>query len=165
MQTCAKILKFTFYECKIIFHITGALHVSTDIVIMRYFENCCTCVTKYNSKVYPRLCTIQFQNVPSFIHDGILRNCIQWRKFSNFQQLFSKYLMMTIFFLPGFRSKISVWVSFLLYILYFRALVLECECKLCSSLLYNFQGTGVLKITDFWGAISIPSSGLYVTSE
>jgi hypothetical protein len=65
MQTCVQILKFMFFfYFKISFHITGALHVSTDVVIIRYFEkgfgNCRTSVNEYNSEVYPRLCAHVF---------------------------------------------------------------------------------------------------------
>jgi hypothetical protein len=45
-----------FFNFKIIFHITGEWHVSTNMVIIRCFENCCTSINEYNSKAYPRLC-------------------------------------------------------------------------------------------------------------
>jgi prepilin-type processing-associated H-X9-DG protein len=42
MQACVKISQFTFFfNFRIIFHIAGALHVATDMVIIMYFENSC----------------------------------------------------------------------------------------------------------------------------
>jgi hypothetical protein len=61
MQNFVKIIKFTFLILKLFFHITGALHVSTDMVIIRCLkkidvEICCTYVIEYNSEVYTCLC-------------------------------------------------------------------------------------------------------------
>jgi hypothetical protein len=56
MKTCVRIVKLTFFGCYIIFHVSGALHVSTDVVIIRCFEHCHISVIEYISKVYTRLC-------------------------------------------------------------------------------------------------------------
>jgi hypothetical protein len=46
-----------FSEFQIISHITGALHVSTDMLTSGASKiavgNCCTSVDEYNSKVFP----------------------------------------------------------------------------------------------------------------
>jgi hypothetical protein len=41
MQTNVNILKYTVFKFQIIFRITGVLYVSPDMVVIRYFENCC----------------------------------------------------------------------------------------------------------------------------
>jgi hypothetical protein len=66
-QTCVKISKFTL-NFKIIFYITGALQVSTDMVIIRCYENCCSNLLHF------RQC-IQLQTIPSFTRWVIPLKC------------------------------------------------------------------------------------------
>jgi hypothetical protein len=65
-ENCVKILKIHFFNFKF-FHITG---VSTDMVVIRCFENCCRKLLHF------RQCT-QFPSVPSF-SAHVLYACNMW---------------------------------------------------------------------------------------